>query len=104
MIRIDHIGINVPDIETATVFLQQAFDAKIIYESYSKEQPPLEFEGNETSLNLSPKTKLHACRMIKIGNGPDIELFEVHVNGQREAVKSSDLGIQHFAIYTDNIS
>lgn len=69
----------------------------------SKTQPPLEFEGKETMLNLSPKTKLYACRMIKIGSGPDIELFGVQVNGQREAVKSSDLGIQHFAIYTDDI-
>lgn len=103
MTGIDHIGINVPDIDTATIFLEQAFDAKIIYESYSKEQPPLDFDGNENSLNLSPQTKLYACRMIKIGNGPDIELFEVHVNGQRQAVKSSDLGIQHFAIYTDNM-
>ncbi|MFD2286203.1 nuclear transport factor 2 family protein [Pedobacter petrophilus] len=102
-VGIDHIGINVPDIESASSFLQQAFDAEILYESYSKQQPPLEFDGNEANLNLSPQTKLFACRMIKIGSGPDIELFEVHVNGQREAVKSSDLGIQHFAIYTEDI-
>jgi catechol 2,3-dioxygenase-like lactoylglutathione lyase family enzyme len=99
---IDHIGINVPDIDSASIFLQQAFDAEVLYESYTKKQSPLEFDGNEAALNLSPQTKLYACRMIKIGNGPDIELFEVHVNGQREAVKSSDLGIQHLAIYTDH--
>lgn len=103
MVGIDHIGINVPDIDTASIFLQQAFDAEIIYESYSKKQSPLEFEGSEAKLNLSPQTKLYACRMIKVGSGPNIELFEVHVNGQRDAVMSSDLGIQHFAIYTDNI-
>ena len=103
IVGIDHIGINVPDIDIASSFLQQAFDAQIIYESYSKKQSPLEFNGNESTLNLSPQTKLYACRMIKIGSGPNIELFEVHVNGQRAAVMSSDLGIQHFAIYTDNI-
>lgn len=101
---IDHIGINVPDIDNASIFLQQAFDAEIIYESYSKKLPPLEFNGNEPSLNLSPQTRLCACRMIKVGNGPNIELFEVQVNGQREAVMSSDLGIQHFAIYTDHMT
>ncbi|TRW27130.1 VOC family protein [Flavobacterium zepuense] len=101
---IDHIGINVPDIDTATVFLQHAFEAEVIYESYSKEQPPLEVEGIEaTTLNLASHAKLHSCRMIKIGNGINIELFEIHVNGQRESVKSSDLGLQHFAVYTDNI-
>lgn len=97
---IDHIGINVPDIDSASIFLKQALDAVIMYESYSKKLSPLEFDGNEADLNLSPQTRLYACRMIKIGNGPDIELFEVHVNGQREAVMSSDLGVQHFAIYT----
>ncbi|MFC4209749.1 hypothetical protein ACFOWA_01065 [Pedobacter lithocola] len=41
--------------------------------------------------------------MIEIGNGPDIELFEFHVDGQKEAVRSIDLGLQHFAIYTNDI-
>jgi catechol 2,3-dioxygenase-like lactoylglutathione lyase family enzyme len=102
---IDHIGINVPDIDTATVFLQQAFGAEIIYESYNKQQPPLELP-NETSatLNLAPHAKLHSCRMIKIGKGVNIELFEIHVDGQREPVKSSDFGLQHFAVYTDHIT
>lgn len=101
---IDHIGINVPNIDDATFFLQDAFDAEIIYESYSKKQPPLGLDGIESTLNVKEGTKIHACRMIKIGHGPNIELFEVHVNGQREAIKASDLGIQHFALYSDNIS
>jgi len=101
---IDHIGINVPDIDAATTFLQQAFGTKVIYESYSKQQPPLELAGIESTLNVAPGTKIYACRMIKIGEGPTIELFEVHVGGQRDAIKSSDLGLQHFSVYTDNIS
>jgi catechol 2,3-dioxygenase-like lactoylglutathione lyase family enzyme len=101
---IDHIGINAPDIEAATFFLQQAFGAEVIYESYSKQQPPLELAGIEDTLNVGKGTRIHACRMIKIGRGPTIELFEVYVDGQREAIKSSDLGLQHFCVYTDNIS
>ncbi len=101
---IDHIGLNVPDIDIATVFLQQAFDAEIIYESYNKQQPPLELpDETSASLNLAPQAKLHSCRMIKIGKGVNIELFEIHVDGQREPVKSSDFGLQHFAVYTDNL-
>lgn len=100
---IDHIGINVPNIDDATVFLQDAFDAEVIYESYSKKQPPLELDGIENTLNVDEGTKIHACRMIKIGHGPNIELFEVHVEGQRTAIKSSDIGIQHFAVYTDDM-
>lgn len=105
IVGIDHIGINVPDIDAATAFLQNAFGAEVIYESYSKELPPLELDKTEAgALNMKPQAKLHSCRMIKLGNGIDIELFEIHVDGQRESVKSSDLGLQHFAVYTDNIS
>lgn len=102
---IDHIGINVPNIDTATIFLQKAFGAEVIYESYSKEKPPLQFQSDDAiSLNSEPNATLYSCRMIKIGNGINIELFEIYVDGQRESVKTSDLGIQHFAVYTDNIS
>ena len=103
IIGIDHLGINVPDIDSATAFLQLAFGAKVIYESYSKQQVPLDLTGIEETLNVAMGTKIYACRMIKIGRGPTIELFEVHVDGQREAIKSSDLGIQHFCFYTDNM-
>ena len=102
---IDHIGINVPDIDAATLFLQDAFGAEVMYESYSKEKPPLVVEdADATTLNMAQRSELHSCRMIKIGKGINIELFEIHVNGQRESVRSSDLGLQHFAVYTDDIS
>ncbi|MCC8408259.1 VOC family protein [Mucilaginibacter sp. UR6-1] len=102
---IDHIGINVPDIDTATLFLQDAFGAEVLYESYSKEKQALVVEdADATTLNMAQRSELHSCRMIKIGNGINIELFEIHVNGQREPLRSSDLGLQHFAVYTDDIS
>ncbi|WP_206196637.1 VOC family protein [[Flexibacter] sp. ATCC 35103] len=101
---IDHIGINVPDIDSATVFLSRAFGAKVIYESHSKNEAPIDLSGVESTLNVASGTKIFAVRMIKIGNGPNIELFEVHAEGQRNAIKSSDIGLQHFAIYSDSIS
>lgn len=101
---IDHIGINVPDIEAATRFLEQAFGAAVIYESYRKTQPPLDLSGIENTLNVAPHTSIHAARLIRIGYGPTIELFEVHAADQRNAARSSDLGLQHFALYTDNMA
>lgn len=102
--KIDHIGLNVPDIDSATVFLQEAFGAETIYESYSRELPPLEASDELASaLNLEPKATLYSCRMIKIGSGVRIELFEIHVDGQKQPIKSSDLGLIHFALYTDHL-
>ncbi|MCK0190282.1 hypothetical protein MWU84_09925 [Arenibacter sp. F20364] len=91
-----------PDIDSATVFLQEAFDAKIIYESYSRELTPLEASDELASaLKLAQKAALYSCRMIKIGSGVRIELFEIHVDGQRQPIKSSDLGLIQFASYTN---
>lgn len=101
---IDHIGMNVPDIDAATDFLKTAFGAEVIYDSYSRELPPLEAPDELASaLNLAPRATLYACRMIQLGHGVNIELFEIHVDGQKEPVRSSDLGLQHFAVYTDQL-
>lgn len=104
IVGIDHIGINVPDIDSATTFLKQAFGAEVMYDSYSKRLPPLELTGMEGTMNMAIGARIYACREIKIGYGPTIELFEIHVDGQLHAVLSSDLGLQHFAVYTDNMT
>ncbi|MEO2100254.1 MAG: hypothetical protein ABGW63_05565 [Flavobacteriaceae bacterium] len=63
--KIDHIGLHVPNIESATVFLQEAFGAEIIYESYNREFPPLEASDElAPALNLEQKATLYSCRMI----------------------------------------
>ncbi len=41
--------------------------------------------------------------MVKIGTGPDIELFEMHGPEQAQPVRASDFGITHFGLYTDDI-
>ena len=40
---IDHFGITVPDLEAATRFLVEAFDAKPLYDNIRRTDPP--FEG-----------------------------------------------------------
>src|SRR3546814_20595185 len=42
--------------------------------------------------------------MVKIGTGPDIELFEMHGPQQAQSIRASDFGITHFALYTDDIN
>ncbi|PJN48555.1 hypothetical protein PAEAM_60970 [Paenibacillus sp. GM1FR] len=36
---IDHIGITVPDMEQATLFLQQAFGAQLAYDHITPDDP-----------------------------------------------------------------
>jgi len=100
---IDHIGVTVPDIETATTFLTDAFSAQVIYESFSADQPPHGSAEMEQDLNLASGTQLVAARLIRLGIGPDIELFQLKVDDQRPAARPSDFGLQHLALYVDNM-
>lgn len=100
---INHVGVTVPDIEAATTFLIDALGAQVIYESHSASQPPAGSPDLDRSLNLATGTRLIAARMIQIGNGPDIELFQLQADEQREAARPSDFGLQHLAVYADDI-
>lgn len=100
---IDHIGITVPDIDAATKFLVEALGAEVIYDSYAKSDPPQEGADVERALNVPEGTQMIAVRMLKIEHGPGIELFEFRAPVQRESVRPSDYGLQHFAVYADDI-
>lgn len=100
---INHVGITVPDIEAATTFLVEGLGAQVIYESFSADQPPQGSPELDHDLNLAPGTQLVATRMIQIGTGPDIELFQLNADDQRPAVRPSDFGLQHLALYADDI-
>jgi len=101
---LDHIGITVPDIDAATAFFESAFDAEFIYDSLPGSSPPQEGDETETTLNLPKGAKVNKVRMIRLRNGPGIELFEMSGAEQREAVRPSDYGLQHFAVYVDDMA
>ncbi|MDZ7322570.1 VOC family protein [Kosakonia sacchari] len=100
---IDHIGITVPDIEEATRFLIDALGAELIYQAVSPEDEDLDNEAQQKTLRLVPGTTITSIRMLKLQDGPGIELFEMHGPEQREPLRASDFGLQHFAVYSDDI-
>ena len=79
---IDHIGITVPDIEVATKFLVDGLGAEVIYQLIGYGDPPLEAKDLENHTNCFAGTRITALRMIRVGHGPDIELFEMHADKQ----------------------
>ena len=99
----DHIGITIPDIEEATRFLVAAFDAEPIYDSVKRTDAAVEGDEPESILSLAHGTKITAVRMMKLRVGPGIELFEMKGPEQGQAVRPSDFGLQHFALYVDDI-
>lgn len=101
---IDHIGITVPDIEQATLFFEQAFGAKVIYQSVSPGSDNIDDDAQEKTLRLFPGTKVLAIRMLAMPHGPGVELFEMHGPEQEHPARASDFGLQHFAVYVDDFS
>jgi len=100
---INHIGITVPDIEAAKAFLIEALGAHLLYQSFGPQDPPRQGSEFERAVGAYPGTVVRAQAMVKIGTGPDIELFEMHGPDQAQPIRASDFGITHFALYTDDI-
>lgn len=97
---IEHIGITVPDLELATSFFIDAFGAEKIYDMLHE---PLAGPAVESGLGLPEGARIEAIRMLRLGEGPNLELFTYSGTAQRQPVVPSDYGLQHFCVYVDDI-
>jgi catechol 2,3-dioxygenase-like lactoylglutathione lyase family enzyme len=102
---IEHIGITVPNIDEASAFLVAAFGAEVIYVMSPDPDRATGGTGpdSQSTLGIRPGAVWKSSQMLKLGNGPSIELFEYEDTDQREAVIASDFGLQHFALYVDDM-
>lgn len=103
---IEHVGITVPDLEAATAFLVSALGAEVLYDLPAPSAEAFDEEADRRSqaqLGTQPRTRWLGSRMLRLGDGPSIELFEYADEGQRPSAGASDLGIQHFAIFVDDM-
>jgi catechol 2,3-dioxygenase-like lactoylglutathione lyase family enzyme len=97
---VEHIGLTVPDLEQATTFFEEAFGATKIYDMIDA---PLSGPAIESGLGVPQGATIAAIRMLRLGNGPNLELFVYSGVDQRDPVRPSDFGIQHFCVYVDDI-
>lgn len=97
---IDHVGLAVQDIEAATAFLETALGAEVIYETLKRGSEPQGGPETERRLDLASGSEIRAIRMLRVWNGPGIELFEIVAPDQHWPARASDLGWQHIAVYT----
>jgi catechol 2,3-dioxygenase-like lactoylglutathione lyase family enzyme len=97
---VEHIGLTVPDLEQATTFFAEAFGAQKIYDMIDA---PLSGPAIEKGLGVPEGAVIEAIRMLRLGNGPNIELFTYSGVAQGDPVVPSDYGLQHFCVYVDDI-
>lgn len=102
---IEHVGITVPDIEEASAFLKAAFGAEVLYDM-QPDSEAVHVDSDidaQATLGIRPGALWKRSRMMRLGTGPSIELFEYEEKVQAPATIASDIGIQHFAVYVDDI-
>ncbi|PZF58780.1 glyoxalase [Curtobacterium sp. MCSS17_008] len=102
-IRIDHVGVTVPDIDAATAFFVTAFDAVVLYDVRRTTDEPNGTPEAHRYLGIPSSMAQGAIRMIALPEGPGLELFEYRGPDQRGAAHPSDLGWQHLALYVDDL-
>lgn len=100
---LDHIGITVPNVNDASDFLVKAFDAKVLYDVQPEDKKPMAGQETEQQLGIPKGAKIVHMRLVQIGEGPTIELFQFQNVEQNNAVGLNDFGIQHFCLYCDDI-
>ncbi|MFV0533573.1 MAG: VOC family protein [Cumulibacter sp.] len=100
---IDHIGLTVPDVEQATRFFVEAFDAVVLYDVLERSDPARSGDALSLRLGVPPDTRQCAIRMLRLPDGPGIELFEYAASLQRSPAVPSDFGWQHVAFYVDDL-
>ena len=101
---IDHVGVTVPDIAEAARFFAEALGAEPLYEmAPSKPATEDDLRLEQAQLGTRPGTRWRRALMMRLGDGPCIELFDYEDPDRRPAVTATDLGVQHFAIYVDDI-
>ncbi len=100
---IDHLGITVPSIESATEYFKTAFGAEVIYDVLTARDVPLGGAAIEAAVGINEGTRVRAIRLLKLHDGPSLEIFEYTAAEQRSSAIPSDFGLQHLAIYVDDL-
>lgn len=100
---INHVGLTVPDLQQATEFLQKALDAKFVYNGLTDNDLPRKGGDTERQLGLTEGSMVIKQRLLRIGNGPNLELFEIVSREQEQPVRLQDIGWNHISLYVDDI-
>ncbi|RFD67371.1 VOC family protein [Staphylococcus pasteuri] len=100
---INHVGLTVPNIDEATKFLKNAFGAKVAYDGLTYDDEPRKGKEVERMLGLSEGAEIIKQRMIVIGNGTNIEMFEIQNSDQKSPLRLEDLGFNHISIFVEDM-
>ncbi len=101
IVGIDHVGINVPDLNKAVLFFHDVLGFTPV-----TQLGPIPLDAAWKELNhINPKTGAVTIKMINAGSGASIEVFEYADNkGSLTHPNTDDIGASHIAFYVKDIS
>jgi catechol 2,3-dioxygenase-like lactoylglutathione lyase family enzyme len=95
----EHIGITVPDLEQAVLFLTNVIGCEFVFDGGGMVCDP-EFMRHQ--LGVHPDASMRYC-FLRCGRGVNFEVFEYRSPDQRTAPpRNSDIGGHHIAFYVDD--
>ena len=100
---IDHVGITVPDVDAASDFLSRAFGARTLYDVLPADADPMEGAEVERQLGIPAGARIEHMRIMRIGASANIEMFRIANADQADAAGLVDYGLQHIALYVDDM-
>ncbi|MGJ7547030.1 VOC family protein [Pseudomonas alloputida] len=98
---IDHVGMNVPDIDVAIRFFSDLAGAKVISDITPGNVP----SAWKTQFRWHPSSELQRFVMLQLTGGAKIELFQyrgAHINNAHP--HGDDIGASHFALTTADMT
>ena len=100
---IEHIGMTVPDHQAAVHFFEKAFGAEPLFSLVTKSDEPMGADELGPKNGLANGTAIVAVTMMRLHNGPNLEIFEIdHPKG--EAGRGiADFGLHHFSLTVDDM-
>jgi catechol 2,3-dioxygenase-like lactoylglutathione lyase family enzyme len=95
---IEHIGLTVPDVDAATRFFIEVLGGEALYDIGPFASPD---DWMAAHLAVHPLSRIRRLRVLKVANGPTLELFEFE-NAVARATESAATG-WHVAFYVDDM-
>lgn len=100
LLGVDHIGINVPDLQQAVDFFTNALDFTVVTQIGPVPLDDNWKKANHMNLATGPVT----IKMTRAGDGANIELFNYDKGqGSTQQPGGDDIGATHIAFYTTDI-
>ena len=100
LVGVDHVGVNVPDLNKAVQFFTDVLGFTPVTQLGPVPLDAAWKQANHLHAGTGPVT----IRMVRAGNGANIELFHYQASeGSQQQPSGDDLGATHIGFYTSDL-